>query len=100
MFGPVIVIGPNVDDVTGRLDGAYAVPLDGSKLADGILPIVAAWTTEFDGTPWLIAVGKERPTYIGDVVDSSFVSSRALELRRKIERPVEFEVLHGGHTGR
>jgi nucleotide-binding universal stress UspA family protein len=28
------------------------------------------------------------------------VSSRALELRRTIDRDVEFEVLHGGHTGR
>jgi nucleotide-binding universal stress UspA family protein len=100
LFGPVIVIGPNVEDTAGRLDGTYVVPLDGSKLADGVLPIVAAWTTEFGGTPWVIEAGKEYPSYIGDVVDSSFVSSRALELRRKINRDVEFEVLHGGHIGR
>jgi nucleotide-binding universal stress UspA family protein len=100
LFGPVIVIGPNADETAGRLDGAYVVPLDGSKLADGVLPIVAAWTTEFDGTPWVIEVGKEWPTYVGDVVDSSFVSSRAFDLRRKIDREVQFEVLHGGHTGR
>ena len=100
LFGPVIVIGPHVDDSAGRLDGAYVVPLDGSKLADGVLPIVAAWTTEFDGMPWVIEVGKDWPTYVGDVVDSSFVSSRALELRRKIDREVQFEVLHDGHAGR
>jgi nucleotide-binding universal stress UspA family protein len=100
LFGPVIVIGPNVDDSAGRVDGAYVVPLDGSKLADGVLPIVAAWTTEFDGAPWVIEVSKEQPSYIGDVVDSSFVSSRALELKRKIDREVQFEVLHGGHNGR
>ena len=52
LFGPVIVIGPHVEGSAGRLDGAYVVPLDGSKLADDVLPIVAAWTTEFDGTPW------------------------------------------------
>ena len=100
LFGPVIVIGPNVDDSAARVDGAYVVPLDGSQFADGVLPIVAAWTAEFDGTPWVIEVSKEQPSYIGDVVDSSFVNSRALELQRKIERDVEFEVLHGGHTGR
>jgi nucleotide-binding universal stress UspA family protein len=103
MFGPVIVIGPNVDASAGRLDGTYVVPLDGSKLADGILPIVAAWTAEFHGTPWVIEVGKDWPTYVGDVVDSSFVSARALELRRRIDRDVEFDVefdvLHGGHAG-
>ena len=48
----------------------------------------------------MIEVGKDWPTYVGDVVDSSFVSSRAVELRRKIDREVEFEVLHGGHAGR
>ena len=100
VFGPVIVVGPAIDDVRGHLDGSYVVPLDGSKLADSVLPIVAAWTTEFHGRPWVIEVGKDWPTYVGDVVDSSFVSSRALELRRKIDREVEFEVLHGGHTGR
>ena len=100
MFGPVIVVGPGIDDVGGRLDGAYVVPLDGSKLANNVLPIVAAWTTEFQGTPWVIEVGKDWPTYVGDVVDSSFVSSRALELKRRIHHDVEFEVLHGGHAGR
>src|SRR6476620_10303295 len=45
LFGPVIVLGPDIGDTAGRLDGAYVVPLDGSKLADGVLPIVAAWTT-------------------------------------------------------
>jgi len=100
LFGPVIVIGPHVEGSAGRLDGAYVVPLDGSKLADAVLPIVAAWTTEFDGMPWVIEVGKDWPTYVGDVVDSSFVSSRALELRRKIDREVQFDVLHDGHAGR
>lgn len=99
LFGPVIVIGANVDDSAGRLDGAYVVPLDGSQLADGVLPIVAAWTIEFDGTPWVIEVSKEQPSYIGDVVDSSFVSSRALQLRRTIDREVQFEILHSGHAG-
>jgi nucleotide-binding universal stress UspA family protein len=101
VFGPVIVIGPNVDDSAGRLDGAYVVPLDGSKLADGVLPIVAAWTTEFGGMPWVIEVGKEWPMHAGDdVVDSSFVSVRASELRRQTGHEVQFEVLHHGHAGR
>jgi nucleotide-binding universal stress UspA family protein len=100
VFGPVIVVGPSVGDTAGTLDGAYVVPLDGSKLAEGVLPIVAGWATEFHGTPWIVEVGKEWPSYVGDVLDSSFVSSRALDLRRKIDRPVEFEVLYGSHAGR
>jgi nucleotide-binding universal stress UspA family protein len=100
LFGPVIVVGPSVEDVGGRLDGSYVVALDGSKTADSVLPIVAAWTAEFHGPPWLVEVGKDWPTYVGDVIDSSFVSSRAFELRHRIHRDVEFEVLHGGHAGR
>jgi len=99
MFGPVIVVGPNVDDFAGRVDGTYVVPLDGSSVADDVLPIVAAWTTEFRGTPWVVEVGKEWPSYVGDVIGSSFVSTRALELHRRIDREVNFEVLQGGHTG-
>jgi len=100
MFGPVIVIGPNIGDDGGRVDGSYVVPLDGSKLADSMLAIVAAWTTEFGGTPWIVEVGKDWPSYVGDVLDSSFVSSRASQLKRRIDRNVQFEALHGGHAGR
>ena len=58
MFGPVIIIGPHATEAGGELGGTYVVPLDGSTRADGVLPIVAAWTTEFGGTPWMVEVGE------------------------------------------
>jgi nucleotide-binding universal stress UspA family protein len=65
------------------------------------LPIVAAWATEFGGTPWLVAVAEKGfGSNAGDVVESSFVSNRATDLRRRISRPVEFEVLHADHPAR
>lgn len=99
-FGPVIMVGPHVSDTAGELGGTYVVPLDGSNRADGVLPIVAAWATEFGGTPWLVEVIEESINDGGDWVGSSFVARRAAELRRKIEREVEFEVLHGRHVAR
>jgi len=98
LFGPVIVIGPHALESQGRLDGNYVVPLDGSPRSEGVLPIVAAWATEFGGTPWLVEVADEHVGNSGDIVESSFVNSRATELRRRISRPVEFEVLHSDHT--
>lgn len=101
MFGPVIVIGPHCDVATaGRLDGTYVVPLDGSARADGVLAIVAAWTIEFGGTPWLVEVlGDWYPT-TSDIVESAYVSHRAGELRERIGRAVEYEALHGEHPAR
>lgn len=100
IFGPVIMIGPHVTDTSGELGGTYVVPLDGSSRADGVLPIVAAWATEFGGTPWLVEVIEESGNEGADWVGSSFVSRRASELRKRIDRDVEFEVLHGRHLAR
>ena len=100
MFGPVIMIGRHVTDTRGELGGTYVVPLDGSNRADGVLPIVAAWATEFDGTPWLVEVIEESAAEGNDWIGSSFVSRRASELRKRIDRDVEFEILHGRHPGR
>jgi len=100
MFGPVIVVGPHAAKCPGELSGEYVVPLDGSPRADGVIPIVAAWATEFKGTPWLVEVIDDAvyPTE-RDIVESSYVSVRARDLEHRIRRDVQFEVLHGRHTG-
>jgi len=96
MFGPVIVIGPHASGCSGRLDGTYVVPLDGSPRAEGVIPIVAPWAIEFNGRPWMVEViddgaGNSEPV----IVQSSYVSGRADALAQQISRNVEFEVLHG-----
>jgi nucleotide-binding universal stress UspA family protein len=99
-FGPVIVLGPRVRPDSGRLGGNYIVPLDGSKRADDVLPIVAAWSVEFRGTPWLIEAVDEAPPDSNDVSESSYVRTRARRLEQRIGREAEFEVLHGSHPAR
>jgi nucleotide-binding universal stress UspA family protein len=101
LFGPVIVIGPRCTvEGAGALDGIYVVPLDGSERADSVLPIVAAWTIEFAGSPWLVEVVDEAGPSGSDVIESAYVSHRAAELRKRIGRGVEHEVLHGDHPAR
>lgn len=99
-FGPIIVVGPHAGTGVGSLDGTYVVPLDGSRPADDVLPIVGAWTVEFGGIPWLVDVlaGSARST--ADLSESSLVNSRATKLARQIRREVNFEVLHGAHPAR
>jgi nucleotide-binding universal stress UspA family protein len=100
IYGPVIVIGPNIDETAGRLDGTYVVPLDGSSRAGGVLPIVAGWTAEFGGTPWLVEVADPYTASNDYVFDSSYVSGQARDMRRRLHRPVEFEVLHDTHASK
>lgn len=102
IFGPVIVIGPHCDiEHAGSLAGMYIVPLDGSPTADTVLPIVAAWSVEFGGTPWLVDVIDDDAGVQGvDVVESAYVSRRAADVRHRIDRPVEYETLHGSHPAR
>ncbi len=99
-FGPVIVVGPQYTGRGGRTGGAYVVPIDGSERADGVLPIVGAWTVEFGGTPWLVEVLDPSVESSTDVSASAFVSRRAQKLHEQIDRPVEFEVLRGDPPGR
>ena len=99
-FGPVIVVGPRCSPDAGALDGTYVVPLDGSPRADCVLPIVAAWTVEFGGTPWLVEVVNESLLGAVDFVESAYVTRRAGELRQRITRDIEHEVLHGEHPAR
>lgn len=98
-FGPVIVVGPNAGDSAGRVDGTYVVPLDGSDRADGVIPIVSAWTVEFGGTPWLVEV-LEPAAPQTDVAETAFVARRAHAVGETIGRPIEFEALHGSPPGR
>ena len=94
MFGPLIVIGPNATASAGTLDGTYVVPLDGSARAEGVIPIAAAWAVEFNGAPCLVEVLDRRVAVGPDVMESSYVRRQAAELDQRIDRPVEFEVLH------
>lgn len=99
-FGPVIVVGPNVADDAGRVDGVYVVPLDGSDRADGVIPIVNGWAVEFGGAPWLVEVLDAVSSPSGDVADSAFVARRAHAMSEAIGRQVDYEALHDPPAGR
>ena len=99
--GPLVVVGPRCDVAAeDSLGGTYVVALDGSIGDEGVIPIVAAWTVEFGGTPWLVDVVERWARRVPDVVESAYVNHRALRLRRRIGHDVEHETLHGDHPAR
>jgi nucleotide-binding universal stress UspA family protein len=98
MFGPVIMIGSCACDSTGRLDGTYVVPLDGSNRAAGVLPVVAAWSLAFDAVPCVVEVLDEGEPWFDGSEATPSVAGSALALRRRTERPVESALLHARHA--
>ncbi|HZB41900.1 MAG TPA: universal stress protein [Ilumatobacter sp.] len=99
--GPLVLVGPRCDVVGDEaLDGTYVVALDGSIGDEGVLPVVAAWTVEFGGTPWLVDVVEPWRRRTPDMVESAYVNHRALRLRRRIGCSVEHETLHGDRPAR
>jgi nucleotide-binding universal stress UspA family protein len=98
MFGPVIMIGPRAGDCPGTLDGAYVVPLDGSTRADGVLPIVAAWSKTYGAVPWLIEVVGEREGREIDDAQAQSIADRASGLQRRTGAPVAFDLIRSRNT--
>lgn len=99
--GPLVIVGPHCDvDADDGLRGTYVVALDGSIGDEGVIPVVAAWTVEFGGTPWLVDVVERWWRRAPDVIDSAYVNHRAGRLRRRTGCDVEHEILHGDRPAR
>ena len=96
-----VMMGPHCA-VTGdhALSGTYVVALDGSIGDEGVIPVVAAWTVAFGGTPWLVDVVDRWWRRPPDLVDCAYVNHRAGRLRRRIGCAVEHETLHGDRPAR
>jgi len=96
----VVLAGPRCRAADVPTAGTYVVALDGSIGDEGVIPVVAAWTVEFGGTPWLVDVVERWWRRPPDVLDSAYVNHRAGRLRRRIGCDVEHETLHGDRPAR
>jgi nucleotide-binding universal stress UspA family protein len=98
---PLIVVGRNVRDLRPLTGGDLIVPLDGSSFAATALPLAGDWAVAFGARPWLVEVLTVGTvgTSDDDEVESSQIATQAHDLASRIDREVEFEVLHGGSPG-
>jgi nucleotide-binding universal stress UspA family protein len=90
---PVLLVGPHCGRPPERF-ASMVVGLDGSELAEAILPVVTDWSSALGLTPWLFQVLTARmPLEVGgeDVRETAYVHRVA----SRLERPdvnVEWEV--------
>lgn len=91
---PVLLVGPHCDPAPERY-GSMVVGLDGSPLAEQILPVVTAWSTQLDLTPWLFqALSPRVPLEVGDdVTESGYVRNIAAQLADQ-QVKAEWETAH------
>ena len=98
-FGPIVVVGPAVadDDDERAADvgsGPLIVTVDGSHFSESALPLAAAWSIELGVTPWVIEVNAPDIPPDEHILEGSYPSRLARELRSASGHEVEFEVLH------
>jgi nucleotide-binding universal stress UspA family protein len=91
---PVLMIGPRCEPPPERYE-SLVVGLDGSELAEQILPTVGAWATDLGLTPWLFQVLSPRvPLEIGDdVQETGYVHKVANRLADQGVK-AEWEIVH------
>jgi nucleotide-binding universal stress UspA family protein len=74
------------------------VPLDGSTRAAGVLPVVAAWSTTFEASPWLVEILDDGDPLLSESREASSMAASAFALRGRTARPVESALIHDRHV--
>jgi nucleotide-binding universal stress UspA family protein len=89
---PLVLVGPNCGPAPERYS-SLIVALDGSPLAEKVLPIAADWSAHLHLTPWLFQVlPAPTPLESGstDIYETNYVHRHAQELARQ-GVPTEWE---------
>jgi nucleotide-binding universal stress UspA family protein len=105
-FGPLLLVGPHVQEKRFVTAGPMLVCTDGSDTAKAIMPVAAQWAIAMPFDPWVINVFESNRAPIasdvaGDIgPDAVRARHVAHELQREIERTVQYEVLHSNNPAR
>jgi nucleotide-binding universal stress UspA family protein len=97
---PVLVVGPGFQPPTALAGRRLLACLDGSRFAERVVPVAAAWAERFGMELWLVESvapdgwpGADDVTPAGDVVETGHLASVAAG----IGSDVNFDVLHAKH---
>jgi len=91
---PVLLYGPEAD-ASAPSGTSLVVAVDGSNLSEQALGLAGAWAVGLDLVPWVVTVGSVDVKFPSDVAESAGPHSVAGELEALIDRPVQYEILHG-----
>jgi nucleotide-binding universal stress UspA family protein len=95
---PVLLIGPHADVDRFTLSGTIEVPVDGSALSEGVLPIAASWAIVYHlglRVVTVVSATLTEPERLETWMESGYVRHIAEKLQRDVEKSVDFDVLHG-----
>jgi nucleotide-binding universal stress UspA family protein len=99
-YGPIIVVGPEVE-VEGSLAGtSLCVTVDGSRFSETALGLAGAWGIAMGLRPWVIGVAEPGGQWSSDVLESNHVALLARRLQARTGRDTEFEMLHDRRPAR
>jgi nucleotide-binding universal stress UspA family protein len=82
---PVLLVGPHCGPAPERFE-SIVVGVDGSRLAETILPTVAEWAERLDATPWLfqvLPISTPMDFGLDDVQETAYVHRLAERLVRR-----------------
>lgn len=95
---PVLMVGPRCGPPPERF-ASLVVSLDGSELAEQILPTAGSWSTHLGLAPWLLQVlSPQVPLEIGDdVLEAGYVNKVAARLAEQGVK-AEWDIVHDRHV--
>lgn len=99
--GPFMLVGPECEPGSFKPQGRMVVTIDGSETGEEILPLASAWSIAYRLEPQVVMVvdpevgaALSRATG-GDTGAHVPVERAAHRMSQSIERPADWEVLHG-----
>lgn len=99
-YGPIIVVGPEVDVKASFAGSHLMVTVDGSRFSETALGLAGAWGIAMNLRPWVIGVLEPGGQVSPDVSESNQVALLAHRLSARTGRETEFEVLHDRRPAR
>ena len=99
--GPTLLVGPQCDVDRFKPTGRVIIPVDGSEVAEAVLPLAATWSVAFELEPEVVSVvDPDTETLLaigGDLGAEAGVPSRAAaSLQESTGIDCGWEVLHDG----
>ena len=97
--GPVMLVGPDADIGEFWPSGPMLVCTDGSEWSEAIIPHAAAFANGVGLEPWFVSVTDPAaiPAAVGAGLEANYTARLAEDFRPKVNRQVNFDVLHGTH---
>ncbi len=94
---PMLLVGPSVDLPDDWPEGDLMICVDGSDFAETIVPVAARWSDALSLDPMIVGVidPAKIPAGVPTAYESNAVARVAGGMEELVDRPVNYDTLHG-----